>query len=49
MIGVLIKEGNLGTYTHVGEILCDDEGSYWGNASTSQRTSKIARKPPVAR
>ena len=46
---VLIKQGNLKTCMHVGEIFCDNKSSYWGNASTSQRTSKSARKPPEAR
>ena len=34
---------------HTRRMLCEDEGRDWGDASTSHRTLKIARKPPEAR
>ena len=44
MTGIFIKRGNLKTLT--GKMLCEDKGSKHGDASTSQGTSKIARKLP---
>ena len=35
--------------TYTARMLCEDEGRDWGDASTSHRTLKIARKPPEAR
>lgn len=48
MIGVIIKEGSLETYTHIRKI-AGDEGSYQSNISTSQSMSKVVRKPLQAR
>lgn len=36
------------TNTHTQRILYDDKGNDQGDFSTSQRTPKIAGKPPVA-
>lgn len=48
MTCVLIKRGILYTGSTQGEFY-EDVGRDWGDASTSHRTLKIARKPPEAR
>ena len=46
MAGVLIKRGLLDTDTHRERRLCEDKCGNQGDASISQRTPKIASKPP---
>lgn len=46
MTGVLCRKGgNLVTDMHTGRILCEDKGSNWSDAFTSQGTPSVARKP----
>ena len=47
--GVLIKRVNLDTRTHRVKIPCEDEGRYWGHASTSQRIPRLVNKSPRAK
>lgn len=35
--------------THMGRMPSEDEGSYWGDVSTSQGTTEVASSPPEAR
>lgn len=44
MIGILIKEGDVETYMHIGETPRGDKCSNCKNASPSQGTPKIAKK-----
>lgn len=45
LTGVLTKGGNLDT----GRTLCEDEGKDWAEASSSQETPEITRKPSETR
>ena len=49
MTGILIQKEYLEKNRHTGRMPSKDEGKDWGDDSTSQRTPKIANKPPEAR
>lgn len=49
MTGIRIEMENLDTHTHTGKTPCEDESRDWGDASISQGTPKLARKPPESR
>lgn len=49
MTGILIKRGLLYTDAQIEKRLCEDKGGHQGDASTSHRTPKVARKPPESR
>lgn len=44
MTHVLIKRGNWNTNRYPGGTPCEDEGIYWGEASTGQGIPKIVSK-----
>lgn len=46
MTSVLMKRGNLEMETHTRRKPHEDKGRNWADTSTSQRTQKIASKPP---
>lgn len=47
--GVLIIKGTLNTDINTGRLPVEDKSKNQGDASTSQRTLKIANKPPEAK